>query len=160
MVARALVESDIDQGARLLRALDEAAIPIEVAYWFLSPQWSDWWLVVATPLYDERGAHEATQRILTVLRSLDDVDYLMDKIAVVRTDDRWVRALRNATRRSLPKPGYRLGSFYADDLEVLDSYVYRLLPRADDAANGTAPRRRTSRNGTTSTRKAPVKSEA
>ena len=47
---------------------------------------------------------------------------------------------------------YRLGDFYARDenLEVLDSYVYRLRPAPDAGTNGTASKRRTQRTGPTS----------
>src|SRR5688572_10673148 len=139
MVARALVGSDIDQGARLLSALDEAVVPIEVAYWLLSPEWSDWWLVLGTPLYDERPTPSALRQVIIVQRSLDDTDYLMDKLGVVGMYHRWVRALRKRLPRGLTQPGYRLGPFCAEDLEVLDSYVYRMQPQADVVVNGTTP---------------------
>ena len=154
MVTRALVESDIDQGARLLSALDEAGVPIEVAYWLLSPEWSDWWLVLGTPLYEERPTPSAMHQVVVVQRSLDDTDYLMDKLGVVPMHHRWVRALRKRLPRGLPTPGYRLGSFYAEDLEVLDSYVYRLSPPTPAEANGMAPKSRAGRNGATPRRKA------
>jgi len=147
VAARALVESDIDQGARLLNALDEAGIPIEVSYWMLSPEWGDWWLVLGTPLYDQRPTPSAMHQVVLVQRSVEDTDYLMDKLGVVGLNDRWVRAIRKRLPHGLPHPGYRLGSFYAEDLEVEDSYVYRMLPRSADATNGSTSKRRKGSNG-------------
>jgi hypothetical protein len=160
MVTRPLVESEIEQGARLLRALDEAGIPIDVSYWFLSPEWGDWWLVLATPLVDGSESRTSRFRIIDVLRSLDDVDYLMDKVGMVGMDHRWVRALRKTLGSNLQKPGYRLGPFYAEDMEVLDSYVYRLSPPSQAHGNGKTSEHRASRNGSASSRKARTGSPA
>ena len=153
MVARPLVESDIEQGARLLRALDEAGIPIDVAYWFVSPEWGDWWLVLGTPLADGTDARTSRLRIIEILRSLDNVEYLMDKLGIVGLDDRWIRALRRAIGDNLPRPGYRLGPFYAEDMEVLDSYVYRLSLPSRAQVNGATSGHGAGRNSATSARK-------
>lgn len=142
MAARALVDNDIDQGARLLNALDEAGIPIDVSYWMLSPEWGDWWLVLGTPLYDACPTPSATHQIVLVQRSLEGTDYLMDKLGVVGMTHQFVRALRKRLARGLPNPGYRLGSFYAEDLEVEDSYVYRMLTSTYET-NGADTKRRT-----------------
>jgi len=162
MGARTLVGSDVDLGARLLRALDEVGIPIDVAYWMLASEWSHWWMVVATPLGLGGGANEASQQILHVLNRLDDADYLLDKLAIVGLDDYWVRALRKQLPRGLPREGYRLGDFYARDenLDVLDSYVYRLRPNPEAGTNGTTSKRRTQRNSTPSTLRARSISDA
>jgi hypothetical protein len=162
MGARTLVGSDIDLGARLLRALDEAGIPIDVAYWMLASEWSHWWMVVATPLDLVGGANEASQQILHVLNRLDDADYLLDKLAIVGLDDYWIRARRKQLPRGLPKEGYHLGDFYARDenLEVLDSYFYRLRPTPEAGTNGTTSKRRTQRNSTTSRPRARATSDA
>lgn len=151
MAARALVESDIDLGARMLSALDEAGISIEVAYWMLSPEWGDWWFVLGTPLYDERLTPPVSRQVVEVRRSLPDSDYIMDKLGVVGMDDRFVRALRKRLRDDLPRPGYHLGSFYAEDLEVEDSYVYRLVPRSESRGNGKGMKRRKGSNGVATT---------
>jgi hypothetical protein len=155
MVARALVEKNIEQGARLLRALDEAGIPVDVAYWMLASEWSHWWLVLGTPRGDETGPDRVSLQIIHVLRSLEDVDFLLDKLGVVGLDDRWVRAIRQRLPGGLPGAGvtfgeaYDLGGFRAPDanLSVQDSYVYRLMPSRKHAANGTARKRRTPRTG-------------
>ena len=154
MAARALVESDIDEGARLLNALDKTGLPIEVAYWMLSPEWSDWFLVLGTPLYDQHLTPSATQQIIDVRRSLENTDFLMGRLGVVPLYHRWVRALRKRLSRGLPHPGYRLGSFYAEDLEVEDSYVYRMLP-SNHETNGARTKRRTGSNRAGTILKAP-----
>ena len=84
----------------------------------------------------------------------------MDKLGVVGMNDRWVRAIRKRLPNGLPRPGCRLGQFYAEDMEVLDSYVYRLVPLSESAANGRTAKYRKVSNGASTTRKAPVESGA
>ena len=156
MAARALVESDIEQGARLLNALDEAEIPIEVSYWMLSPEWSDWFLVLGTPLFEQRLTPPVSLQVVEVQRSIPGTDYLMDKLGVVGMNHRFVRALRRRLSRGLPHPGYRLGSFFAENLEVEDSYVYRMLPNNAHKTNGTSAKLRTDNDGVRAILQAPA----
>jgi hypothetical protein len=149
MVARALVEGQIRQGAQLLHLLDATGIPIEAAYWMLASEWSDWWLVLVTPRADETGPDRVSLQIIELSRTLDDWEYLMSNLGIVGPDHYWARAFRKKLPHGPPKPGYWLGDFFDRDsnLEVLDSYVYRLTPSGKQAANGTATKRRTPRNG-------------
>lgn len=158
MGPRTLVERNVDEGARLLRALDSAGVPVDAAFWLLSSEWSDWRLVVATPLYEERGSDEAYRQILGVHRDTDDTDTLYGCISIARLDDRRVRAIRSLLRRGLPWTGFRLDGAYAEDVEIIDSYIYRLDPRTGDANSGAGPHARPSRNGTAAKRKSPAKS--
>jgi|GEM_PF-581408 len=153
MGPRTLVERNIDEGERLLSALDEAGVPIDAAFWLLSSEWSDWRLVLATPLYDERGSDEAYRQILGTLRATDGTDTLYGCISIARPEDRRVRAVRSALRNELPWPGFRLDGAYAEDVEIIDSYMYRLSPRVVDDACDTTPRSHLIRNGTTATSK-------
>lgn len=144
MAARALVDSQIEQGTRLLHALDEVGIRVDVAYWMLSDEWGDWRLVLAAPLLDED--EDLRLRIIDVRRSLDDADLLAGRLGIVGMNHRWVRALKERLPRGLPKPGHWLGGFWARDanLSVEDSYVYRFEPRVKSRTNGTTSRRRVS----------------
>jgi hypothetical protein len=173
MAARALVDSHIEQGARLLQALDVAGIPVEAAYWMLSPEWDDWWLVLATPRGEETGTDRVSLQIIGVRRSLDDTDYLMGRLGVVGMDHRWVRAFRERLPNGVARPGTWIDGFFSrdGDLEVVDAYVYRFPPSAKRSKNGTArrhhavrngiaPGQKASGNGTPSTRRSRAASDA
>jgi hypothetical protein len=129
MVARALVSTDIDDGSQLLKLLDAERFDVDAAFWLLTEEWSDWWLVLATHHYDQDGPGWAQRRVLRIARSVPGLDFLYDKLAVVGRNDRRVRALRRVMPHGPPKAGYHLGRFYAENLVVLDSYVYRLRAR-------------------------------
>jgi len=162
MVARALVEDQVHQGAQLLHLLDEAGIPIEAAYWMLASEWSDWWLVLVTPRADETGPDRVSLQIIRLSRTLEDWEYLMGNMGVVGPDHRWARAFRERLPEGPPKPGYWLGDFVTRDgnLEVLDSYVYRLLPEGKRSANGTAKKHQTSRKSAVTRRRTRQTSDA
>lgn len=162
MVARALVADQIDQGAQLLRLLDDVGIQVDAAYWMLASEWSDWWLVLVTPRADETGPDRVSLQIVELYRTLDDWEYLMGRVGVVGPEHRWARAFREKLPNGPPKPGYWLGDFFSRDgnLEVLDSYVYRLLPSRKRSANGAVKQRKDSRNGTTRRQGARATTEA
>ena len=73
----------------------------------------------------------------------------MGNMGIVAPDHYWARAFRERLPDGPPKPGYWLGDFYSRDghLEVLDSYVYRLMPSGKHSTTGTAKQRRTPRDG-------------
>src|SRR5262245_24482931 len=118
MAARALVERDVHQGARLLRAIDDAGIPIEAMFWILADAWRYWFLVVVVPTQSAEARHNSALQIHALLARLDDVDYLMDKVAVVQGEDWRYRAIRSRLRDGGPQSDYHLGGFYAEDLDV------------------------------------------
>ena len=55
MDKRALVESDIEDGRRLIDSLDKTEFPIAAALWLYSPDSDDWRLTIASDLVDRLG---------------------------------------------------------------------------------------------------------
>jgi hypothetical protein len=108
------------------------------------------------------GPDRVSLQINKLSRTLDDYEYLMGSMGIVTPDHYWARAFRKKLPDGPPKPGYWLGDFFARDsnLEVLDSYVYRLTPSDKHVANGTTRRRRTPRNGTATEGRAHATSDA
>ncbi len=68
-----LVETQIDDGQRLLDRLAEEGIFVRAACWVKPAEEDRWSLYIATPLVDEKGAMEAYRQVLRVLHSLGDV---------------------------------------------------------------------------------------
>jgi hypothetical protein len=128
----------------------------------LASEWSSWWLVLVTPRAHETGPDRVSLQIIRLSRTLQDFEYLMGNMAIVTPDHYWARAFRKKLPDGPPKPGYWLGDFFDRDsnLEVLDSYIYRLSPSGKHSTNGTTKKRRTPRNGTATSRRARVTSDA
>jgi hypothetical protein len=67
-----LVETQIDDGQRLLDRLTEEGIVVRSACWVKPVEEDRWSLYIATPAVDEKGATEAYRQVYRVLRSLGD----------------------------------------------------------------------------------------
>jgi hypothetical protein len=66
----ALVRSDLDTEGRVLNALSVAKIPTTLVDLDYIPQLDEWQLVIATPLYDDKGPKEAYSRIIKALQDV------------------------------------------------------------------------------------------
>jgi len=63
-----LVKSDLKVLGQVLLALSRAKIPITVCDWHYVSPLDEWQLIVATPLYDTKGPHEAYSKIVGALQ--------------------------------------------------------------------------------------------
>ena len=154
MATPTLVDRRIDHGGRLLAELDVAGVPIESAFWLFRSEWDEWRLVLATPLFDQFGPLKAYRRLLDVYDADSTISFRSDNITAVGTDNIRVQELRSLFRKLPPEFGNRFEDRFIQGREVENAYVYRLSPPSQASVNGTAPGRRTGRNGATSTRKA------
>jgi hypothetical protein len=90
----ALVRSDLDAEGRLLNALSLAKIPTTlVDFDFVAPL-DEWHLVVATPLYDDKGPREAYSKIIKALQDAGIYKEIRIRIVSVKSpSDPSVKAL-------------------------------------------------------------------
>jgi hypothetical protein len=65
-----LVRSDLDTEGRVLNALSLAKVPATLVDLDYVPQLDEWQLVIATPLYDEKGPREAYSRVIKALQDV------------------------------------------------------------------------------------------
>jgi hypothetical protein len=84
---------------RVLKALSSAKIPITLCDVAYVPQLNEWQIVIATPLYDRKGPHEANFR---VVKALQDEGFYKDipirRLTITSPDDPLVRALEQETK--------------------------------------------------------------
>lgn len=66
----ALVERNIEDGRKLVEALDQAGFQVRAALWFYFSEAGQWRLVVASPLVDQLGPINAYTSVQSVLRNL------------------------------------------------------------------------------------------
>jgi|SRR5579863_2683260 len=122
----ALVSVDVESGARLVKALDEAKLKVRVALWFFSPEYEDWRFVLASRRLDEASplaAYGMVHDALTVAGiTLRETPPLM----IMRVDDSFVRELRRLFGKTKDVEGMRLGGQLIGDRFVEDAYVYRI----------------------------------
>src|SRR4051794_12127844 len=88
-----LVERDLEEGRRLVQALDAAGFPVLAALWSFSSEEGDWWLVIASPRVTELGPRAAYTQIQGVIRSAG-IHLPLMRISAVPPDDPLVLELR------------------------------------------------------------------
>jgi hypothetical protein len=134
MVKTSLVESDIEEGRKLLDELKKTdskfSVPhfvIRSAFWFYSSDAFDWRLFIATPLVDQRGPASAYTDVQGALRSLAIPLWIsMQDISVVSPNDKLVKVMKKAVHIPSGLNGARVARTRVDDTYIEDAYVYRL----------------------------------
>lgn len=133
MVKTSLVESDIEGGRRLVKALSELDTHFRVlaAFWIYLPETMEWRLIIATPLIDQKGPFSSYTHVQRVLRSLNPPPSItLQDISVVSPRDKLAKVIKRAIRVPRGSLGVRVGSTRIDDTFVEDAYVYPVIPRA------------------------------
>jgi hypothetical protein len=122
MAEDTLVAADIEQGAALVRALDNAGFPVLAAMWLYRPDLEAWKLTIATP------------RAATLLDALGEVSEIAERaglkhfdlldVSLVLPQERTVSTL-SRSRRLEGLGGVRLSTSMIDGVYIEDAYVYR-----------------------------------
>lgn len=126
MDKKTLVDNDIENGKKLLMKLDADSIPVNAAFWLLQSDSSQWKLVIASSIYDEKGPNVAYQKVLTAL-NFTDIKIDLTNMSVVSSKDQLVTLLRTAI--STPPSaieGIRFSQNVINGIYMEDAYIYRL----------------------------------
>lgn len=129
MAKTSLVEPDIDGGAKLVEALDEAGLRVEAAFWFLIPELSAWRLFIASPIVASQGrraAYESVQNVLGRLTSAGIEAPTLDEISAVSPDNEIVRLLSSAVSTGPGISTIRFTSNTVNGVFIEDAVIYRL----------------------------------
>lgn len=131
MVKTSLVERDLNEGKKLLEALNKAKpggspFRVKAAFWLYSPESMEWRLVVATPLVDEKGRLATYVHLGKVLDSIQPIGLSTHNISVMSPRDPLVKALRAALRIAPDSEDIRLSGAVVGGTYVDDAYMYRL----------------------------------
>jgi hypothetical protein len=121
----ALVDRDIDDGRRLVQALDQADFPVVAALWYFYPE-EEWRLLIASPKVGElgpRGAYAVIQQVL--IKS--GVPLPLYRVAAVNPDEPLITELRIFVGTDAAP---HIGSIYLQsevigEMYVEGAYVYR-----------------------------------
>ncbi len=124
-----LVKEDIELGKQLIASLEEAGIEIKAALWFYMPESELWRLVIATPMYNEKGPRASYKRIQQELDKYPEVREFIDlvDITVVGVNDQIVQTFSGVIKT---KPGklsdMRLKRNRFNNVYVEDALIYRM----------------------------------
>lgn len=122
----ALVEPDIESGAALVKALDDANIDVVSAFWLLSSDGGGWSLYVASPLVDRLGPHAVYSKIRSVMQKSQLAAIRIDDISAVSPKDRIVRLFHVAIRTGKQQIGrIRFTGNVINGTFIEDAVIYR-----------------------------------
>ena len=91
-----VVTEQTESGKRLIEALAAAGFDVRVAFWAKPTEDGKWFLYLASPFVDEKGATVAYRHVFDVLRKTPDVWIDPLEVKVVRLNDSLTAAVPDA----------------------------------------------------------------
>jgi len=117
----------IEDGAKLLKALDDRGVPVRAAVWFDDPEKMAWKLVVVSPVASSPGPLEAYLQIQQAMSGLD-LNIALDDITVMSPNSRkfeeFKRTMEGVAKEALLRPKRPSEGVVFDD-----AYIYRWLEK-------------------------------
>ena len=117
----------IRQGNEFLVELEKSGFPVHAALWlYASEQYSDWRLVIASPLVDEKGPLAAYKKLDSILhKSRPDLVLWMQCVQLVSPRDALIRDLDKTYFRGRPTPeGISLIGSTAGNTYIEQAHLY------------------------------------
>lgn len=128
MVARTLVENDIEGGRLLVKELDSGKVPVSAALWFYDREEDCYRLFLAMRVYDDQGPLEAYRVVQEFLKKLPEEQRLsLTDINIVSPSDETIVAIGEAVKTP-PAPaisGIRFSRNLVKNVYVDDAWIYR-----------------------------------
>ena len=123
-----LVENDIQEGKRVIEALDNANFQVEAAMWFYLADSEEWRLLIASPFVENNGPKEAYRFIQRVMVQLSPpLEISLKDISVLSPKHRLIGTIRMAIRTGDGISGIRFTGNVVNNTLIEDAYIYRML---------------------------------
>ncbi|WP_263359992.1 hypothetical protein [Acidicapsa ligni] len=122
----ALVSFDIDNGQRVIDAIEKSGIVPEVALWVVLPEYEDWRLVIASKSINRLASDGGYGAINAAIRDAHIPLYSTPTIFVRDLNDPFIQSLRSAFGQTSDTYGMRLGGQRFGNQYVEDAFVYRI----------------------------------
>jgi hypothetical protein len=126
MSAQALLCFDIENGEKVVGALDKAGKAPNVALWAILPDYEDWRLVIASDRLDQSSEFTGYTEINEAIRKAGIPFHRKPTIFLRPMDNPMIQALRSAYASMSDNYGMRLGSQMFGDKYLEDAVVYRI----------------------------------
>ena len=122
----ALVSFDIENGQRVIEALERDGKTPDVALWAVLPEYDDWRLVLASRQLDDPSLFESYDAINSAMRKAGMTFLNEPTIFFCRMDEPFIRALREVFADAANTYGMRLGGQKFGNRYIEDAFVYRI----------------------------------
>jgi hypothetical protein len=123
----ALVDRDLREGRRLIKALDEARFPVDAALWHYLSEAQRWRFIIASSIYDNKGPREAYTLVQGTLGKLPRTFGMsLQDISVVSPQHNLIQHLRKMISTGSGIEGIRLTRSTINGMFIEDAYIYRV----------------------------------
>lgn len=126
MAPAALVNFDIENGQKVIDALDQAGKNPKVALWAKLPDYENWRLILASDRFDQDSQFSGYTEILKALEEAGIPINRRPSIFMRPMDNAMIRALRKVFSSAKDTYGMRLGGQTFGDKYLEDAFVYRI----------------------------------
>ena len=125
MVAKILVERDIEAGKLLVAELVRSNVPISAALWLYEAEDDRYQLVIASELY-KTGPLETLEKIQeALLRLADEKRVELTDIKVVSPENPIVQAVRRTIKTGPGAGGIRFSRNTINGVYIQDAWIYK-----------------------------------
>lgn len=123
-----LVSQEIEEGQRLIDALNAEGLSVDSALWIYALEPETWRLMLTSPLHDRKGSLKTYEEILSVFRKVKpDLKIDWTGIVVVSPKDELIKGLRQLQQQSnLNLSGKRLTNNMVNGRWIEDAYIYQI----------------------------------
>ncbi|WP_019487647.1 MULTISPECIES: hypothetical protein [Kamptonema] len=123
-----LVSQEIEEGQRLIDALNAADLSVDSALWIYALEPETWRLMLTSPLHDRKGSLKTYEEILSVFRQVKpDLKIDWTGIVAVSPKDELIKGLRQLQQQSnLNLSGKRLTNNMVNGRWIEDAYIYQI----------------------------------
>jgi len=127
MGRKILVEKDIEEGKRLIEALDKANFGVKAALWFYLTDSDEWRLIIASPYEEENGPKMAYSFIQREQKKLTPpIDIFLKDISVLSPNNDLINLLKVAIRTGPGISGIRFTRNVINNILIEDAHIYRM----------------------------------
>ena len=121
-----LVSFDIENGEKVIKALDDDGRTPDVALWAKIPDYEDWRLVIASQHLDQQSELSGYTEINAALKKAGIPMHRRPTISMRPMDNPFIQDLRRALSSNTDTFGMRLGGQMFGGKYLEDGFVYRI----------------------------------
>jgi hypothetical protein len=122
-----LVDQSIDEGRRVIEALDRSGFEVQSAFWFYVPASHKWLLYIVTPVVDALGPRDAYARVQKLLFEIfPRREISLKDISLLSPQNELVQLLRVVVRTGPGISGIRFTRNTINGVFIPDAYIYRV----------------------------------
>lgn len=128
MATATLVNQEIEEGQRLIDALNDANVSVHSALWLYVSESETWRLMLALPLYDDEGLLKTYKKILSVFRQVKpELKIDWTGIVAVSPKDELIQGLSQDQQHwNIDLSGRRMTNSRVNRILIEDAYIYQI----------------------------------